>query len=741
MMRLRQIFRNRWSYVGLACGMIWLGWQLAVISMPLPATLESPPSISASVQDRHGNALRLIITKDNSFHQPVAWEECGENFINATLAAEDKRFWKHAGVDWISVGRAAKDAAAQGRVVSGASTITQQLIKNAQLRPRTLRTKLLEALQASKLERHWSKRQIFTAYINRIDYGNLCRGAGAASQYYFGKPLAELSPAEAAFLAGLPNGPSRFNPHRHFERASSRQHTILHRMHRNGVLDHAAYQRARAETVVIEPQGRAFAASHFVDWLKAKRELKSEAVTTLDLPLNRYAHETLVDRLQRLRKRNVTNGAVVVIENATGNVLAMVGSRDYFEAGHGQVNGACSPRSAGSTLKPFTYLLGMECGLSPATLLADVPTEYATATGVFAPQNFGRKFSGPVRLRLALANSLNVPAVRVLQQVGGVARLQSRLKECGFTTLGKPAVEYGLGLTIGNADVTLLELTNAYAALARLGIYRPYKLFADEVVESARVFDARQAWLMADMLSDNEARSREFGRDSALAFDFPVAAKTGTSTDFRDNWAIGFTPEFTVGVWVGNFGGMAMQEVSGVAGAAPVMHDVMQYLKKRFGTSWFARPDGIEERRVHSVLGDLADGNLTEWFVADAPTPERREPLNVEGRVNLPPQFKTWVDASNVRLETFAVHQNEGAPPRILSPLAGSVYFLDPDLPATSHEVDLRGRGGQLQWESATLECVERDGQAVVRLRPGRHELVMTSNGVRVTTWIRVVQQ
>ena len=184
-----------------------------------------------------------------------------------------------------------------------------------------------------------------------------------------------------------------------------------------------------------------------------------------------------------------------------------------------------------------------------------------------------------------------------------------------------------------------------------------------------------------------------------------------------------------------------MQEVSGVAGAAPVMHDVMQYLKKRFGTSWFARPDGIEERRVHSVLGDLAEGNLTEWFVADAPTPERREPLNVEGRVNLPPEFKTWVDASNVRLKTFAVHQNEGAPPRILSPLAGSVYFLDPDLPATSHEVDLRGRGGQLQWESATLECVERDGQAVVRLRPGRHELVMTSNGVRVTTWIRVVQQ
>ena len=184
-----------------------------------------------------------------------------------------------------------------------------------------------------------------------------------------------------------------------------------------------------------------------------------------------------------------------------------------------------------------------------------------------------------------------------------------------------------------------------------------------------------------------------------------------------------------------------MQEVSGVAGAAPVMHDVMQYLNKRFGTSWFARPEGIEERRVHSVLGDLADGHLMEWFVADAPTPERREPLNAAGRVNLPPEFETWVRASALRQDKFAVHQNVGAPPRILSPLAGTVYFLDPDLPATSHEVDLRGRGAQLQWESATLECGERDGQAVVRLRPGRHELVMTSNGVRVVTWIRVVQQ
>ena len=741
MIWLRQIFRNQWGRVGLVCAAIWSAWQLAVTLMPLPITLQSPPSISTNVQDRHGSSLRLVITKDKSFHQPVAWEDCGEYFINATLAAEDKRFWRHEGVDWISVARAVKDATAQRRVVSGASTITQQLIKNAHSRPRTLRTKLLEALQASKLERNWSKRQIFTTYINRIDYGNLCRGAGAASQYYFGKPLKELSPAEAAFLAGLPNGPSRFNPHRHFERASRRQQIILHRMHRNGVLGATAFQRARAEPVVIQPQGRAFAASHFVDWLKAKRDLRSESVTTLDLPLNRFAHGTLADRLRRLRKRNVTNGAVVVIENATGNVLAMVGSRDYFEAGHGQVNGACSPRSAGSTLKPFTYLMGMEQGLSPATLLADVPTEYVTTTGVFAPQNFGHTFSGPVRLRFALANSLNVPAVRILQQIGGAAVLQARLKECGLTTVDEPAAEYGLGLTIGNADVTLLELTNAYAALARLGVYRPCKLLADDMSEPTRVFGARQAWLMADILSDNEARSREFGRDSALAFDFPVAAKTGTSTDFRDNWAVGFTPEFTVGVWIGNFDGAAMEEVSGVTGAAPVMHDVLQYLNARFGTSWYARPHGIEERKVHSVLGVLSDGHLKEWFVSYTQTPERCEPSNDAGQIILPPEFQAWVNASALRRQKFAVHQNVGAPPRILSPLAGTVYFLDPDLPRTSHEVDLRGRGSQLRWESATLECGERDGQAVARLRPGRHELVMTSNGVRVTTWIRVVQQ
>ncbi|MDE2713583.1 MAG: transglycosylase domain-containing protein, partial [Verrucomicrobiota bacterium] len=406
----------RFGFVGVAA---WLGLQAVVTLMPLPKGMGVSPVFSPQATDRNGEPLRLLLTSDERFFQPVVLKECAPVFLRATLAAEDKRFWGHSGVDWFSTARAMKEIAVHRRVMSGASTITQQLIKNAEPRPRTVRTKILENLQALKLERTWSKEQILAAYLNRIDYGNLCRGAGTAAWFYFNKPLADVSPAEAAFLAALPNGPSRLNPHRHFERAKRRQLIILGRMQRLGWLGAAAHRRACAEPIALHREGRAFAAAHFVDLVRQQREVKTDVRTTLDLPLNRFVHRALIDRLDRLTKRNVSNGAVVVIENATGNVLALVGSRNYFEEESGQVNGAWAARSAGSTFKPFTYLLALEAGMTPATVIADVPTDFATSTGVFSPQNFNRQFYGPMRLRLALANSLNVSAVKVLEAAGG----------------------------------------------------------------------------------------------------------------------------------------------------------------------------------------------------------------------------------------------------------------------------------------------------------------------------------
>ena len=383
---------------------VWLGLQLAVTLMPLPEGIGEFPLISAQVADREGGPLRLLITADEYFLQPVTLEECAPAFIQATLAAEDKRFWVHGGVDWVGVVRAVKDMITEGRVVSGASTITQQLIKNAEPRPRTLQTKILESLQAKKLERQWSKSQILTAYLNRIDYGNLCRGAGTGAWYYFDKPLSDVSPAEAAFLAGLPNAPARLNPRKNFDRAKRRQLTVLARMYRNGWLDGDSFRRACAEPIALHPEGRAFAAAHFVDLVKQQRVVNGNVQTTLDLPLNQFVCQSLCSRLDRLKGKDVSNGAAVVIENDTGNVLALVGSRDYFGPHAGQVNGAWAPRSAGSAFKPFTYLLALESGQTPASVFADVPTDFATPTGVFSPYNYDRQFHGPVRLRVALAN-------------------------------------------------------------------------------------------------------------------------------------------------------------------------------------------------------------------------------------------------------------------------------------------------------------------------------------------------
>ena len=720
----------------------WLGLQFAVTLMPLPEGISKLPAISPQVTDREGVPLRLLLTTDEYFLQPMTLEECSPFFIQATLAAEDKRFWSHDGVDWMGVVRAVKDMIANGRVMSGASTITQQLIKNIEPRSRTVRTKILESLQAKKLERRWSKTQILTAYLNRIDYGNLCRGAGTGAWYYFDKPLSDLSPAEAAFLAGLPNAPARFNPKKNFDRAKRRQLTILARMHHNGWLSGDSYRRACAEPIALDPEGRAFAAAHFVDLVKQQRDLDANVQTTLDLSLNRFAHQALRDRLDRLEGKNVSNGAVVVIENSTGNVLAMAGSRNYFDSHAGQVNGAWAPRSAGSTLKPFTYLLALESGRTPASVVADVPTDFATPTGIFSPYNYDRHFHGPVRLRLALANSLNVAAVKVLKQVGGAKALQKRLQQCGLTTLNARPAHYGLGLTIGNAEARLVELTNAFATLGRLGVHRPYRLLKTDQSSLSRIFDVSHAWLMADMLSDNDARAQAFGLDSALTFDFPVACKTGTSSEFRDNWAIGYTPEFTVGVWVGNFDGSPMCNISGVTGAAPVMHSVMTHLHERFGTSWFKRPSAIVSARVDQISGKQSRQGVNEWFVKGSLPPiETPEDRDILGRSKLGPEFAEWFASAdnNLRQRTF-ISTAEPAQIRILSPLPGTVYYLDADLPQSSRHVRLRITGVNAKWHSDTLVCFTENDEPMIELKPGRHRLAVNCNGQRLNTWIQVVE-
>lgn len=640
----------------------------------LPDALFEPPPRNVELLDRSGRPLLTRPAMPEGYSLPVAEAALPPALATATLAAEDKRFFRHPGVDWRACLRAAASVLRHGRFTSGGSTITQQLIKLAQPRPRTFRTKLIEAAQALRLEQVWDKEKILGEYLNRLDYGNRQIGCEQAARFYFNKPAVHLDTAEAALLAGLPQRPSWLNPLRHLDRAHRRRQWILERLRVNGSLTVTDCEREQAKPVALAVSPRAFQAPHFTALaLPLADRLPSPIRTTLDLDLQREAQRILRGRLIALRDRNVRNGAVVVIENESGAVRALVGSPDYFSEDGGRVNGAWIPRSPGSALKPFLFELALENGWSPESVLRDEPTEFPTATGLYRPVNYDRRHQGPVSLRAALTNSRNVPAVRLLDELGGAEVLRDRLHEFGLATLSHPADHYGLGLALGNAEVRLLDLANAYACLARLGHYQPCRLLEEGAAAAVtRVCSAAAAWQIADMLADNQARVYAFGLDSPLRFDFPVACKTGTSSDFRDNWAFGYTPEFTVGVWVGNADASPMRRVSGVSGAGPVLHELFNHLHSRFELSWYERP------------ADLVS--------SPARPPER--------------QAEPW---------------------RITSPVDGTVFYLDPDLPQRGGIVPLRASGGgPVVWRSDSLECGVADGAAIVRLSPGEHRLTAT---------------
>ena len=751
-----------------------VGWLLLPL-VPLPPGLFQPLQDAVQLLDREGRPLRLARAGGEPFQQRVAYADLPQPLIHATLAAEDARFWDHPGVDWRGILRAAWQLAWHRRIVSGGSTITQQLVKQAQPRARTFPAKAWEAAQALRLEQLWDKPHILGEYLNRVDYGNLNRGAPAAASFYFGKALRNLSPAECALLAALPQAPSRLNPLRHLDRARQRQRWILDQMLRRGWLTEAEHARAVSETPRLAGQ-RQFAAPHFVEFLLSRIETEEDESgpvdadsvnrplrlttteplrTTLDLPLQQYAERVLHGHLTALAARQVRNGAVVILDNATGGVRAMVGSEDFFAAGSGQVNGAWAPRSAGSAFKPFTYALALERGATAARVFADVPVSFATATGVFAPVNYDRQCRGPVSLRVALGSSLNIPAVRALDELGGAGPLLERLRACGLTTLRQPADHYGLGLTIGNAEARLLELANAYACLARLGQYRPWTTVADEPAAMAApqtAFSTAAAWLIADILSDNDARALAFGMHSALRFDFPVACKTGTSTGFRDNWAFGFTPEFTVGVWVGNFDGAPMQDVSGVTGAAPVLHELFTHLHQRFGTSWYATLTNLVEIEVDRLTGkqfaDSAPAPLRrvfakrEKFLPPAlPGTESAADYDAGGRVRLPPDYAEWFGTAANTLRAVAVVDTAPSVPRVEFPLPGTTFLLDGDLPDQGRRITLRAVGGTgLRWKSPTLALEQSGERCVAWLTSGRHELEVRDpvTGMTDRTWVLV---
>lgn len=656
---------NRWRR-GLVIGLIlmvtlpglllWLAsWRTRVPSLA-EVKAEWTPS-EAWLLDRHGEVLHSL-RQDRSVRRldwtPLA--DISPALVNAIQLAEDRRFLTHGGLDVRALAVALWQGLREGRI-RGASTLSMQLaglLDPTLNNPRTGRTlvqKFRQAAMAVALERGWSKREILEAYLNLASFRGELQGVAANARALFDKHPSGLSESESILLAALlpaPNaGAERLRRRACAIAASGDFHNDCSSLSAlvDTTLDRLPATRL-SDINLVPPLAHRFLTRP-----------GQRVGTTLDARWQRLARETLAQQLAGLQGRNVRDGAAVIVDNRNGEVLAYVGSAGP-ESTAGQVDGAAARRQAGSTLKPFLYGLALERRyLTPASLLEDSPVNLETATGLYIPQNYDHEFKGPVSVRTALASSLNVPAVRTLVLLG-VEAFRDRLVDLGYAGLTESGEFYGFSLALGSGEVSLLEQVNAYRTLANGGLWSPLRLLPDAVELTAprRVLSATAAYLVADMLADNASRAVTFGLDSPLATRFWSAVKTGTSKDMRDNWCIGFSPRYTVGVWVGNFEGDAMQDVSGVSGAAPAWAVLMQRLHEAEGG--FVDPPAVPPGLVRQAVAfdPPVEPARDEWFIA----------------------------GTEIRRVVGGARQHR---PRIESPPDGVIIALDPDIPAANQRI------------------------------------------------------
>jgi penicillin-binding protein 1C len=595
-----------------------LAWWVAVHVRSFPRErLEPQRAASTTVLDAQGNVLRQDATSAGGRESWVALDAISPHLQNATIASEDRRFWKHAGVDPVGVLRAGWLDLLRGRAAFGGSTLTMQLARLLDPHPRTLRGKVYESVVAGRIERVLSKREIFEQYLNRVYYGNGAWGAEAAARFYFGKPAGALSLGEAAFLAVLPRGPEAYDPFRHFDAAIVRRRHILGLMQEAGLVTAAARDVAERTPLVFRREHAELRAPHFVEHVLAqvRPDERSGATieTTLDGPLQRRLEVAVRDHLESVGGRGVSQAGVVVIRNRDGAILAMVGSRDYFDARHaGAVNVTTIRRRPGSTLKPFVYGLALEAGDSPATLAYDVVLPGETRETYTAEV----KQHGVARYRESLAGSYNLAAVHTLARVG-TPSLVERLRAAGLTTLVAPVESYPVSLAIGEAEFRIIEYAGAFAAFGNGGrAVSPHAITRVTVpgraareppaVGPMQVFSPDVAYLIFDILSDPDARRPMFGSSAPVILDFPVALKTGTTRAYTDDLAFGTTAEYTVGAWGGNFDGSPTAGVMAMQGAAPLVRAAFVSLAARFGPPTAPeRPPSLERGEVCALSGLL----------------------------------------------------------------------------------------------------------------------------------------
>lgn len=640
--------------IGIA-SIVWVFWDLQ-----LSADLQQNEAVSTKIFDRNGTLIYEIFADKK--RTPIELSEIPEHVINATIAIEDKDFYNHPGVSITGIARAAYKNIFKQKF-EGGSTLTQQLVKNAYLTPdRTWRRKAQELVLTLLIEARLSKDEILSRYLNEIPYGSTAYGIEAAANLYFGKSAKDLSLAEATLLVGLPAAPSRYSPFgSRPEFAKDRQRTVLNRMVEDGYITREEADNAfNEELTYAKPQS--LNAPHFALWVKEQlAERYGEAVveqgglrvtTTLDLELQEFAQQAVADEVNKLSNQKVGNGAALVVRPKTGEILAMVGSKDYFaEDEDGKVNIIFALRQPGSSIKPLNYAMAIQNKkITASTPMADIPTCFTTiGQEPYCPQNYDGSFHGATQIRFALGNSYNIPAVRVLA-LNGIPEFMEFATQMGITTLKDPS-RYGLSLTLGGGEVRPYDMAVAFSTFANQGVRKPLSAFikiedwkgkvlyekpADNDIEGTRVMDPETAFIISHILHDNNARSAAFGSSSFLNVSGhpEVSVKTGTTNDLRDNWTIGYTEHATVVTWVGNNDNSPMSgAVSGVSGASPIWNRIMKevldkaengaYSEEETDHAWPKQPVDVIGAAVCSYTGALpneaTEGCPTrfEYFIKD----------------------------------------------------------------------------------------------------------------------------
>ena len=584
--------------------------------LPNPEMLVTEASSKTTkILDRKGRLLYEIYVDKQ--YEPVKLNQIPKTLIQATIAVEDERFYYHQGVSPLGMIRAARETLIRGRV-QGGSTITQQLIKNVLLsQEQTISRKLKEIALAFIVESKYSKDQILELYLNNISYGGTSWGVQSASQKYFGKNVWELSLAESALLSGLPSAPSTYSPLSNFEYSKSRQKYVLDRMVEVNYINASEAAAAYDEELVFADQIEYIRAPHFVDLVRKELETRYgkryvdfgglTVTTTLDLDLQNEVQAIVAEEVEKSLNINISNGAAVVLDVKNANILAYVGSINYFKDTWGAFDVASAERQPGSSIKPVTYALAFSDSFTPASIIEDSEVVYnVKGSPPYKPQNYDSRYHGKVTLRQALANSYNIPAVKLASALGPRNIVQLGI-DMGLRTWDVDGA-YGLSVTLGGEEVKLLDLVNTYATFGRKGEYlevspflsirdgRGFDIYSPQYRERKQVLSEGVAYLIWHILSDNNARLPAFGTRNFLSIpDYKIAAKTGTTDSKRDNWTLGFTPSYAVGVWVGNNNNDPMNNrlASGLSGAAPMWNRIFTVVLEGKGNEIFEMPDEV----------------------------------------------------------------------------------------------------------------------------------------------------